>query len=166
MIDGGDSYVKTQSGGAQVEFHINPRWSLGFRYDKYFNGLTSEGQKVYDQSQAAIAIGSQAILPDLDFPLSSQLATVTWYPVYGKLNLFDKAITQFDLYLMAGAGLIKLDSGINSNLTSVGAGAGLWFTQHIMARWELRYQGYKDKIYLSDPQINSMGMQFSIGFLL
>lgn len=166
MINGGDSYVRTQSGGAQLEFHINPRWSLGLRYDTYFNALTSEGEKIYNQAASSVGNGNQASLPEIDFPLSSQLATVSWYPVYGKLNLFDMAVTQFDLYLMAGAGMINLDSGHRSALTSVGGGAGLWFTQHMMARWELRYQGYKDKVYSENPQVNSMAMHLSLGFLL
>ncbi len=166
MINGGDSYVKTQSGGGQLEFHINPKWSLGLRYDTYFNVLTSEGEKIYNQTETNIANGNQASLPEIDFPVNSQLATVSWYPIYGKLNLFDQAVTQFDLYLMAGAGMIKLDSGNQSTLTSIGGGAGFWFSQHIMARWELRYQGYKNKVYSSDPQVNSMAMHLSLGFLL
>jgi outer membrane beta-barrel protein len=166
MINGGDSYVKTQTGGAQLEFHINPQWSLGLRYDTYLNSLTSEGDKVFQQSEMAISNGNQASLPSIDYPLNSQLATLSWYPIYGKLNLFDAAVTQFDLYLMAGAGLMQLDSGNRSALTSVGGGAGLWFTQHMMARWELRYQGYKDKVYVNDPQVNTMAMHLSLGFLL
>lgn len=166
FISGGDSYVKTQSGGAQLEFHINPQWSLGLRYDKYINALTSEGDKIYNQTASSITNGNQASLPEIDFPLSSQLATLSWYPIYGKLNLFDMAVTQFDLYLMGGAGLIQLDSGNRSTLTSVGGGAGFWFTNHIMSRLEIRYQGYQDKVYVNDPQVNSMAMHLSLGFLL
>jgi outer membrane beta-barrel protein len=166
FINGGDSYVKTQSGGAQLEFHVNPKWSLGVRYDRYFNALTSEGTKIYNQSETAIAAGSQATLPDINFPIDSQLATVSWYPIYGKLNLFDQAVTQFDVYLLAGAGMIQLDSGSRSTLTAFGGGAGLWFSQHIMARLEIRYQGYQDKAYAADPQVNTTAMHLSLGFLL
>ncbi|MEY4616458.1 MAG: hypothetical protein RJB66_1418 [Pseudomonadota bacterium] len=166
LLNGGDSYVKTQTGGAQVEFHINPRWSVGYRYDNYFNALTTEGEAIYKQTANAIANGNQASLPEINFPLSSHLATISWYPIYGKLNLFDKAITQFDLYLVAGAGSIFLDSGERSALTSYGGGAGLWFTQHFMARMEMRYQGYKDSLYTSAPQVNNMAMHLSLGFLL
>jgi outer membrane beta-barrel protein len=166
LVNGGDSYIRTQTGGAQVEFHINPQWSLGVRYDKYFNKMTSEGERITNEALNANASGNGASLPDINYPLNSQLATISWYPIYGKLNLFDRAITQFDLYLMAGAGSIHLNSGNQSLLTSVGGGAGLWFTQHLMARWELRYQGYKDKMYVEDPQVNSLAMHLSLGFLL
>lgn len=165
-LNGGDSYVSTQTAGAQLEFHINPKWSLGLRYDTYLNTLTAEGEKNYKQSRDNIALGNQTSLPDINYPLSSQLATVSWYPVYGKLNLFDLAVTQFDIYLMAGAGLISLDSGQRSTLTAAGGGAGLWFTQHLMSRFEIRYQGYQDKVYSANPQVNNMALHLSLGFLL
>lgn len=166
VINGGDSYVRTQTGGVQVEFHINPKFSLGFRYDNYFNVLTSEGERVYRDAETKISNGDQAQLPEIDYPLNSQLGTLTWYPVYGKLNFFDQAITQFDLFLMAGAGVIKLEAAPSSPLYSLGTGVGLWFTQHIMARGELRYQGYRDKAYSKDSQVNTMGLHLSIGVML
>lgn len=166
LVSGGDSYIRTQAAGAQVELHINPQWSLGFRYDSYINALTAEGTQVSNEAAAAIAQGNQAKLPEINFPTSSQLGTVSWYPIYGKLNLFDQAVTQFDVYLMAGAGVIKLDSAQNSPLFSLGSGVGLWLTQHISTRFEIRYQSYKDNVYASDPQINLMSLQFALGFLL
>ncbi len=166
FINGGDSYVKTQSGGLQLEFHVNPKFSLGLRYDTYFNGLTSEGERVYNDAETRIANGNQAQLPEIDYPISSQLATVSWYPIYGKLNFFDEAITQFDLYLMAGVGTVKLETAKSATLYSAGTGVGLWFSQHIMARGELRYQGYKDSAYTKEPQVNTMALHFSLGLLL
>lgn len=166
LLNGGDSYVKTQAGGVQLEFHINPQWSLGFRYDKYNNVLTSEGEKVSDDANAALAQGNPAKLPEINFPVNSQLGTISWYPIYGKLNIFDQAVSQFDVYVMAGAGSIKLDSEQKSSLFSMGTGVGLWLTQHITTRFEVLYQTYEDKVYASDPRINLMSLQFGIGFLL
>lgn len=166
FINGGDSYVKTQTGGLQLEFHVNPKFSLGLRYNTYFNGLTSEGERIYNDAEKSILNGNQAQLPEIDYPLNSQLATVSWYPIYGKLNFFDEAITQFDLYLMAGAGSVKLETAKNATLLSAGTGVGIWFSQHIMARGELRYQGYKDTAYSKNQQVNTMALQFSLGLLL
>jgi hypothetical protein len=70
------------------------------------------------------------------------------------------------MYLMAGAGAVLLDSGDRATMTSFGGGAGLWFTQHLMSRLEVRYQTYKDRVYVSDPQINQMALHLSLGFLL
>jgi len=166
LISGGDSYVKTQAGGAQLEFHINPQWSLGYRYDSYANSLTAEGEKISRDAAAAVAIGNPAQLPEISFALNSQLGTLSWYPIYGKLNLFDQAVTQFDVYLMTGAGSVKLASGQNTSLLSIGTGVGLWLTQHISSRFELSYLNYKDNTYSSNPQMNLMTMHFGIGFLL
>lgn len=166
LINGGDSYVKTTTAGAQVEFHINPRWSLGVRYDKYFSNLTAEGDRVFNESAKQIALGNPTTIPDINYPMSSQLATLSWYPIYGKLNLFDAAITQFDFYLLAGAGVMQLDSGHKTGLVSAGGGVGLWLSQYLSARLELRYQGYNDPIYSQDPKMNTMAMHFSVGLLL
>lgn len=166
LINGGDSYIKTKLAGGQVEVHINPHWSLGYRYDQYMNDLTPEGVNRLREADELRLNGDQAVLPDVDFPLSSQIATISWYPIYGKLNLFDSYITQFDLYFLAGAGKIILDTSGAQKLVTAGGGAGLWFNQYLSGRLEARYQGYKDPIYTTSPQVNSMILNISLGILL
>jgi outer membrane beta-barrel protein len=165
MMNGGDSYLNTQNAGGQLEFHITPRWSLGVRYDKYYSKLTLEGDKAFATAAAAQSIGNNYQVPDIDYPLSSNFASISWYPIYGKLNIFDLAVSQFDIYFLAGAGKIKLESG-ESNLTTFGGGLGFWFTQHFATRFELRYQGYQDKVYSGTRKMDTFIMNVSAGLLL
>lgn len=165
MINGGDSYISTNNTGAQLEFHMTPRWSLGVRYDKYYSRLTREGNSAFEEAEAARAIGNNYRIPDLDYPLDSNLVTLSWYPIYGKLNLFDMAVTHFDIYFLGGTGKMSLESGA-TNLNTVGGGLGFWFTQNFATRFELRYQGYEDKVYSGSRKMDTFVMNISAGLML
>ena len=91
------------------------------------------------------------------------MAVINWYPMYGKINLFDRGIAQFDLYLLGGAGVINLGTG-SSTLYTGGAGVGFWWTQHFTTRLEARWQGYRD---LNNTRaINETVLGLTFGFLL
>jgi outer membrane beta-barrel protein len=165
LINGGDSYITSNNAGAQLEFHVTPRWSLGVRYDKYYSRLTREGSAAFEEAEAARAIGNNYRVPDLDYPVDSNLVTLSWYPIYGKLNLFDAAVTHFDIYFLGGAGKMNLESG-STNLTTVGGGLGFWFTQYFATRFELRHQGYEDKVYSGPRKMDTFILNISAGLLL
>jgi outer membrane beta-barrel protein len=166
MVAGGDSYLKTQNLGASVDFHINPRVSIGARYYDYGNQLTPEGERVFQQARAAYEAGGRSYaIPDIDYPLHSYMGTLSWYPMYGKTNLLDWGIAQFDLYLIGGYGQIALSSG-STGLAMAGTGMALWMTKHLSARAEVRYQGYKDQIITGPRNINTVSMSVGLGFLL
>jgi len=166
MVAGGDSYLKTQNLGASIDFHINPRVSVGVRYYDYGNQLTPEGQRVFQEARNAYNAGGQSYaIPDIDYPLHSTMGTVSWYPVYGKTNLLDWGIAQFDMYLIGGYGQIALSSG-STNLAMAGTGVALWMTKHLSARAEIRYQAYKDQIITGPRDINTVNMSLGLGFLL
>src|SRR5690606_28067699 len=111
---GGDPYVRSMNAGLNVHYHINPRWSLGLKYNRSFNKLTPEGDKMVEDAvkeylETPTETGNP--VPNIDFPREEQLAMVNWYPIYGKMNLLDRGIAQFDVYALAGAGTMKLGSG-------------------------------------------------------
>ncbi|MGZ3797758.1 MAG: outer membrane beta-barrel domain-containing protein, partial [Pseudobdellovibrionaceae bacterium] len=142
-----------------------PRWSLGARYYQYQNKLTPEGERAFDEARAAYAAGSSATMVDIDSPLNAKIAVINWYPIYGKINMFDMAIAQFDIYLLAGGGQMELESG-TSSLATGGVGLGLWMTKHISARAEVRYQAYKDVIVTGPRDINAMAATVGLGWIL
>lgn len=164
---GGDSYVKTQNLGAKAEYHINPRWSLGVEYQRAYNALTPEGESQFDKALAAQKIdpASTDRFPAVDYPLNSQLATISYYPIYGKLNLFDSGIAQFDIYAQLGYGRISLYSG-STSLASAGIGAGIWLSQRVTTRIEVRYQKYKDLLKTDDRDQSNLQALASLGVLL
>lgn len=164
-VMGGTTYLQTTNLGATVDFHITPRWSIGARYYNYENKLTPEGERAFDQARAAYAVGAPATIVDIDTPLNAKMATVSWYPIYGKINFFDQAIAQFDLYLLAGGGQIELESGPTS-LATAGLGFGLWMTKHVSARAEIRYQAYRDQVVTGSRDINSAAATVGLGWIL
>lgn len=163
---GGDSYYSTQSLGGSLNYHINPRWSLGVRYAHVTNKLTSEGQSVFEDAQRrqdAHEIGFR--IPDLDYPIESGMAFINFYPIYGKLNFFDAAVSQFDVYLLAGYGKTRLNSGLSDTFAG-GLGLGIWFTQHLAARLEGRYQTYNDRVYTGTRRVENVVAMASLGIML
>lgn len=160
-VANGPAYLNSQDYGLQAEFHIIPQLSIGGRYLKSANSLTPEGQKMVDSAKA----NPGAPYPDLDLPQEQWLATATWYMLYGKLNMFDLGVSQFDIYSLAGAGQIKLDSGSSSTITA-GAGVGFWWSQHITSRLEGRWQTYEDHPYSGARRLNVIVAQAAIGILL
>jgi outer membrane immunogenic protein len=164
-VAGGDSYIQTQNLGASLDFHITPRWSLGVRYTDNRNEFTNEGKRVYDIAQANQAAGQPYNYPGVDFPLETYLAVVNFYPIYGKVSWFESAVSQFDLYLLAGGGQMKLNSG-NSPVYTGGVGIGMWWNSWFSSRIEARYQRHTDRVATGERDINSMVFQVGLGFML
>ena len=168
IVAWGDSYLDTVNVGGQIDFHINPNWSVGARYYKSSNTLTKEGERVHDIAETDQAAGRTSSVPDLDPPDTTLLGTINFYPVYGKLNFFNLKTVQFDLYTMVGAGTIDLLQSGQTLVYTGGIGSGIWFSNHITARMEIRYQGYKDSINSEEGsrQMNTVSAGITLGFLL
>jgi outer membrane beta-barrel protein len=172
MAAGGDPYYDSSLLGGQLDFHITPRWSIGGRYYGITNTMNSEGKHVYDRALARQQAGDNtATVPGLDGARSTMLAVLNWYPIYGKMSIFDAGISQFDLYLLGGGGSVRLISGYTEPVITAGMGAGIWLTQHISTRLEARWEGYKDHPYRGSESslkrdINETIVTASIGFLL
>lgn len=167
IVAGGDAYFDTANLGVQADFHINPNWSVGARYYKSNNTLTNEGQRVHDIADSTPA-DEIATVPDLDPPSQTAFGTLTFYPVYGKLNFFNVKTVQFDVYTVLGAGMIELIESGQTFAYTAGLGTGIWFNNRITARMEVRYQGYQDSLNSVDGprQMNTVNAGITLGFLL
>jgi outer membrane immunogenic protein len=169
IATGGDPYVNTTMFGGQMDFHINPHWSLGARYTNYQNKLSSEGQSMFDdfsKRQAAQQIG---VIPQYSWDKDSWLGVINWYPVYGKINWFDAGVSQFDLYLLGGAGEINRATGM-APLYTADVGIGVWMFKHMSTRLEARWEGHTDQTWdganWNNRQMNEMVMSATVGFIL
>lgn len=163
MVAGGESYLNTQNLGGSLDFHFTPYISVGGRFTQSTNTLTSEGKDMYEYARTQQALGNtNYAVKSIDQPQQSMLGVVSFYPIYGKTNLFDLAVVQFDFYALAGYGQIKLDSGWTDAVTA-GGGVGFWLTQHIASRLEARWQAYSDR---DDRRVNSALISLGLGFML
>lgn len=162
---GGDAYLNSSTLGAQIDFHITPRWSIGARYYDYGNKLTSEGKRIFQQAKENYEAGGRAYAVDIDYPETAALAVVNWYPIYGKTSFLDLGVTQFDLYLLAGGGQMTLSSGSTSVLAA-GAGVGVWVTPRVSTRLEVRYQAYEDQPVTGARNLDTVVGSLGIGFML
>ncbi len=162
----GDSYLMTQNLGLNADLHISPKFSLGIHYAKAFSQFTNEGEAQYKNAQAMKNAGNMGYnVADMDTPESSLMGVVNWYMTYGKINLFDASIIQFDIYSLAGYGQMKLTSGTTDTWTA-GLGIGFWLSNHITSRVELRYQNYQDQVYTGPRNLNLIVGTFGLGVLL
>lgn len=163
-VAGGDSYMTTSNRGLRLDYHFTPRWSFGVSYYQSQNTLTNEGQRVMSEALAARQSGQNFLRPDVDFVRDTTIAQLNWYPIYGKLNLFDWAIAHFDIYGILGGGSIRLSQRTTETYT-VGAGVGLWVTNHLSARFEGRYQTYTDEIVTGERRLDLAVFTAGIGVL-
>lgn len=168
LVSGADAYVQTKNWGGMLQYHINSKWSVGLAYEKAYNSLTSEGQRSYDNfynCQQADKGGCALTTPAIDFPLESKMATISFYPIYGKLNIFDSSIAQFDIFTSVGAGRKKLQSG-ETNVYMASLGVGVWLNNWVTARLEGRYENYKDLLLTENRQQNAGTIIASVGVMV
>ncbi len=161
-VVGGDAYTATRNYGINLNYHITPHWSLGLKYEKSYNKLTSEGNNLIDQAKSTGA----PVIPDIDYVNETRMALVNWYPIYGKMNLYDLGIVHFDIYAIGGYGQISLlQSGTKPTYTA-GAGFGMWFSQHLTSRLEARYQTYQATRHDEPQNMGVTILSFQMGYLL
>jgi len=164
-VAGGTTYLQSQSLGFNLDFHITPRWALGLRYSDFNSRLTPEGARVFEEARSNNGLNASGGYVDIDTPLNSTMGVLNWFPMYGKINAFEAAVIQFDLYLLLGGGQMNLESGPASIITA-GGGVGVWLTQHLTARAEVRYQGYQDLIKTGPRDIDSVVGTLGLGWIL
>ena len=165
---GGDSYNQTKTAGMNLHYHFNSRWSIGAKYEYAFNTLTPEGKAMvqnaiddYNKNPDS----PSAAYPQINYPKSQTMALVNWYPFYGKMNLLDKGIAQFDMYFLAGYGQVQLLSGSAPTYMG-GAGMAFWVSNNFSTRGELRFQNYKSKLISEEKNMELTIASLQLGWLL
>lgn len=158
---GGDAYNKTNNLGLNMQYHFTPEWSVGLKYNYSFNQLRPEGENLLTD----VSVDGKARIPDIDFPKQEALLLLNWYPIYGKMNLYELGVVHFDIYALLGGGQVELKSGMTTVYTG-GGGLGLWVSQHLSTRFELRYEGYTAKRFNGDTNMNTTVAGVQVGYLL
>ena len=155
-VIGGDAYLNTQMLNLNYHLHINPYWAVGVSYFSAYNQLSKEGQYL---------ISVDNLVPDIDEPKDGYELVGNFSPVYGKINLFDMGVLQFDMYALGSFGNIKLKSG-ETTTYSVGAGLGLWISQYLSSRLEIRQRYYTAQRFGGSAKIETTTAGFTFGYML
>ncbi len=167
-MGGDDTYSKTQNAGLNLNYHFNHSWSLGLKYNQSYNKLTAEGESMVDAAYAdflAHPKDSKYPIPEVDFQKNETLLLLNWYPIYGKMNLFESSIVQFDVYGLLGLGNVELKSG-RKNTYTAGSGIGFWLSQKITTRLELRYEKYNVEYTTGPKNLDLLIASAQLGWLL
>lgn len=167
-VANGNTYLNSSSVGLSVRYHFNPYWTVGLKYNHFTNKLTPEGKSVMDDAVAAYESNSNAsiaIIPELNWLKSSAIGLVSYYPIYGKANLFNKGIIHFDMYGTLGAGKMQLRNGGTTTFLG-GVGFGFWISRYLTSRIEYNYQVYTAKFQSGKKRLGMNSVAFSVGLLL
>lgn len=150
-----DSHMDTKKRSASYRYHINPKWSLGYRYSDYFNKLTAAGEKLYDE---------QKILPDSDYSLKSTEGFINYNTVYGKLRLTEDTIVYFDQYLALGYGKISLANG-EAQMYTLDAGFAFWLGKNYSFRVGAKNELYRQQKINGDDDVHNVMGYLEFGYL-
>jgi len=145
-----DSHLVTEQAALSYRYHFNSKWSLGARYTRYTNKLSSAGQ---------ILFNNKSILPDTDYALNGQELFVNYNTIYGKLRWSENTVVYFDQYISLGGGKVKLSSG-DKNLALADIGLSFWLGNHGSARI-----GLKNEFYQQAQLSGSRNIHNGIGYI-
>jgi outer membrane beta-barrel protein len=167
-VFGGQVYTSTKALALNANYHFTPRFSVGVKYSYFFNTLSDEGNALMDNALADYNAHPQnptVPYPQLDWAKDEVMALANWYPLYGKINWFDKKVVHFDIYGLAGYGQVNLKSGSAPTYTA-GGGIGFWFNPHLSTRLEMRYQTYTAQYFTGAKDLDLTVGSFQVGWML
>ena len=81
------------------------------------------------------------------------------------MNLYELGVVHFDIYTVGGVGRIFLNSGATMSYTA-GGGIGLWLSQHLTTRFEMRYETYQATEFNGKKQMDTTVAGLQVGYLL
>lgn len=158
------AYFISMATNLAYKFYLKPKWSVGFKYSYFLNTLSPAGVQIIKEAIKKSKLNPDAAtIPDLDFPKFSYAATASWYPSYGKFNLFNK-IMYFDLFVSSSLGQIVLKNK-PSFLFALSLGSSFWLTKQWTARFEMQNKLYKETSYNSQHNIVSTQVMLSTGYM-
>ena len=168
-IVGGDVFLQTILFGLNYQFHISPYWSVGIKGYIAFNDLSSEGNDFVNHAINLRYNFNQLkpLVPDIDYMRYSSYLISNWYPIYGKLNLYDIGIGHYDIYILSGIGRVWLRRGGAIGFIA-GGGFAFWISDNISTRIEVKYETYKaQRLSInSEQRLHLTSISLSVGYIL
>jgi outer membrane beta-barrel protein len=150
-----DSHIDSTMGGTSFRFHINDKWSIGYRYSEYNNELSEAGQKLFERDE---------VLPDTDFAIKSTEAFINYNTMYGKLRLTSSTVAYFDQYVSLGYGKISLGNG-EVQFYTADVGFAFWVGKKFSARIGVHNELYEQKKINGSENVHNAQGYLSFGYL-
>lgn len=134
-ITSSDPFLAIYHTGAKLGFYITEGFQIHVLGLTYLTSPNAAAKALSD-----LRTGANTNPPSLFYG-----GGIEYSPIYGKISLFGKSIIHFDLYLTAGAGMTKTNSG--SYMTGYGGIGQLFFiTKSIGIRTEYKMTLYNENI--------------------
>ena len=90
---------------------------------------------------------------------------LVWSPVHGKLRLFADSIIHFDLYGVAGVGVIDNSTSFGA-AGQVGLGARIWLSPSWALRLDVRDQLYRQQILAVNQFVQDISLTIGVSVFL
>ena len=147
------------NGGAATRFHITQQWSVGASYHKYMRVRTGVEDTLTQEF---------GLFPERKFRDYYAGADVAWAPIYGKMLALESAISNFDVYMVLGTGVMRTftQGTFGDNRISGNFGFGSRF---YLGGWGSIQTEVRDYMYMETLQSGDALYQdwvISIGFSL
>lgn len=160
------AYVKTFKWGGGYSYHINPYFSLSLRGEKSVNTLTKEGEYVLDEGEKVWreSVEDIGFIPDMSWERHSLGVYGSWYFIYGKMNVFERFVAQFDMYTILGGGMTYLRRE-KTPFGSLGIGTAVWISKKMSSRLELFYRSFTSDTLIKKRRVYKPYISWSMGYL-
>ncbi len=150
-----DSHLDSSLASLAYRYHINSKWSVGIRYNEYYNKLSGSGEKLFD---------NRDLLPDSDFALKSTEAFINYNTIYGKLRVTKNTIVYFDQYISLGYGEISLATGETQNYIA-DLGFSFWIGKNFSARAGFKNEFYQQQKLNGSRDVHNVQGYLEFGYL-
>jgi len=145
-----DSHMSTRNMALTYRYHLNQKWSFGYRYSNYYNELSDAGKQLFDDKN---------VIPDKDYSVKSTDVFVSYNTTYGKIRISDSRVMYFDQYIALGYGDISLANS-TTNIKIVDLGLAFWLGKNFSSR-----VGLKNEFYDQEQQGGKQTTHNAMGYI-
>jgi len=138
-----DPFLNVHSLGGSVGYHFSPYTSVHFTSWKTFVGPSDALKTFVSQTGSTV---------DTNSPLAYYGTEVKQNFLYGKASLFGSMIIYVDLFVLAGVGITKTESG-NYFTPTLGLGQKIYLNERMSLNLDYRIMRYNETILSKNPAL-------------
>jgi outer membrane beta-barrel protein len=160
----------TAQGGYYVSDMFNGTFIVGGAYTYHITeDVGVEASFGYSRVRSSIAEKLEQDRAITLLPANDRVYLVftdlVWSPVHGKLRLFADSILHFDLYGVAGVGIIDSSTSFGA-AGQLGLGARFWLSPSWALRFDVRDQLYRQVILTSNQFVQDFSLTVGVSVFL